>query len=63
MSHNMDHPSSPSTPSTFAGTKVDLAMDLPEFPLIPASRGFCITLGKTLEMFRKTVTQAGISLE
>lgn len=28
---------------------------LPEFPLIPASRGFCITLRKTLVTFKRTL--------
>jgi len=33
---------------------------LPEFPLIPASRGFCITLGKTLAMFKEVLIKENI---
>jgi len=33
---------------------------LPEFPLIPASRGFCITLGKTLATFKEVLVKENI---
>lgn len=33
---------------------------LPEFPLIPASRGFCITLRKTLATFKDVLVKEGI---
>lgn len=33
---------------------------LPEFPLIPASRGFCITLRKTLATFKDVLAKEGI---
>lgn len=33
---------------------------LPEFPLIPASRGFCITLRKTLATFKQVLIREGI---
>ncbi|XP_012284283.1 (E3-independent) E2 ubiquitin-conjugating enzyme UBE2O [Orussus abietinus] len=33
---------------------------LPEFPLIPASRGFCITLRKTLATFKQVLVKEGI---
>lgn len=33
---------------------------LPEFPLIPASRGFCITLRKTLATFKNALVREGI---
>jgi len=33
---------------------------LPEFPLIPASRGFCITLRKTLATFKSVLIKKNI---
>ena len=33
---------------------------LPEFPLIPASRGFCITLKKTLVTFKQVLVKEGL---
>lgn len=33
---------------------------LPEFPLIPASKGFCLTLRKTLVTFRDVLASVGI---
>lgn len=33
---------------------------LPEFPLIPASRGFCITLCKTLATFKEVLVKKNI---
>lgn len=39
----------------FADEKV-----LPEFPLIPASRGFCITLRKTLATFKEVLVKENI---
>lgn len=33
---------------------------LPEFPLIPASKGFCLTLKKTLSFFKEVISSAGI---
>lgn len=33
---------------------------LPEFPLIPASKGFCITLRKTLATFREVLIEENI---
>ena len=37
--------------------------DKPEFPLIPASKGFCISLEKAVLKFRECLAQAGIGLE
>lgn len=39
------------------------AEDMPEFPLIPASKGFCISLEKAVLKFRECLAQAGIDLE
>ncbi|KAK9500379.1 hypothetical protein O3M35_001657 [Rhynocoris fuscipes] len=55
--YNSTHPLSPTTPTTFKQLK-DLHTDgvsLPEFPLIPASKGFCITLRKTLTNFKNVL--------
>lgn len=60
--HNTQHPTSPTTPGTFASSS-NLSLDLPEFPLIPASKGFCITLEKTLQSFKKSALAAGINLD
>ncbi|KOX68893.1 Ubiquitin-conjugating enzyme E2 O [Melipona quadrifasciata] len=58
--HNNQHPLSPVTPTTFKQiSDVDNKI-LPEFPLIPASRGFCITLRKTLATFKEVLIKEGI---
>ncbi|KAF4514131.1 UNVERIFIED_CONTAM: hypothetical protein B566_EDAN019173 [Ephemera danica] len=63
--YNNTHPLSPTTPTTFKqvhGEVVSSAanMPLPEFPLIPASKGFCLTLRKTLVSFRDVLSSVGI---
>ncbi|OAD61943.1 Ubiquitin-conjugating enzyme E2 O [Eufriesea mexicana] len=58
--HNNQHPLSPVTPTTFKQiSDVDNKI-LPEFPLIPASRGFCITLRKTLATFKEVLIKESI---
>ncbi|XP_014470035.1 PREDICTED: (E3-independent) E2 ubiquitin-conjugating enzyme UBE2O isoform X1 [Dinoponera quadriceps] len=58
--HNKQHPLSPVTPTTFKEiAEIDEKM-LPEFPLIPASRGFCITLRKTLATFKEVLVKENI---
>ncbi|XP_043488400.1 (E3-independent) E2 ubiquitin-conjugating enzyme UBE2O [Polistes fuscatus] len=58
--HNNQHPLSPVTPTTFKEiSEIDQKI-LPEFPLIPASRGFCITLRKTLATFRDVLIKESI---
>ncbi|XP_012138962.2 (E3-independent) E2 ubiquitin-conjugating enzyme isoform X1 [Megachile rotundata] len=58
--HSNQHPLSPVTPTTFKQiSDVDKKI-LPEFPLIPASRGFCITLRKTLATFKDVLINEGI---
>lgn len=58
--HNNQHPLSPVTPTTFKQiSDVDNKI-LPEFPLIPASRGFCITLRKTLATFKEVLINENI---
>lgn len=38
-------------------------VDLPEFPLIPASKGFCITLRKTLQQFKSILECVGVTFD
>uniref|UniRef100_A0A0V0G6I3 Putative ubiquitin-conjugating enzyme e2 o-like isoform x1 n=1 Tax=Triatoma dimidiata TaxID=72491 RepID=A0A0V0G6I3_TRIDM len=55
--YNNAHPLSPTTPTTYKQLQ-DMHTDgvsLPEFPLIPASKGFCITLRKTLVNFKNVL--------
>ena len=35
-----------------ASTGLPAGVVLPDFPLIPASRGFCLTLARALEAFK-----------
>ncbi|XP_046607611.1 (E3-independent) E2 ubiquitin-conjugating enzyme UBE2O [Neodiprion virginianus] len=58
--HNSQHPLSPITPTTFKEIANCDEKILPEFPLIPASRGFCITLRKTLATFKEVLAKEGI---
>ncbi|CAL4183407.1 unnamed protein product, partial [Meganyctiphanes norvegica] len=63
--HNSCHPLSPTTPNTFREFHVTAIIqkkvELPEFPLIPASKGFCITLRKTLQSFKQVLQSVGVS--
>ena len=43
------------------GNKI-AAENLPEFPLVPASKGFCISLDKATKKFRETLVQAGVKM-
>ena len=36
--------------------------ETPDFPLIPASKGFCLTLDKALTQFKDSLTAAGVNL-
>ncbi|KAK3930467.1 (E3-independent) E2 ubiquitin-conjugating enzyme [Frankliniella fusca] len=57
--YNNLHPVSPSTPTSFKEIAGD-DLPLPEFPLIPASKGFCLTLKKTLSCFKEVMSSLGI---
>merc|ERR1719422_2251248 len=35
--------------------------DLPDFPLVPASKGFCLTLDKALKQFQESLKSVGIA--
>ncbi|KAK7079278.1 hypothetical protein SK128_002337 [Halocaridina rubra] len=61
--HNKSHPLSPTTPTTFREIHNSGDVDLPEFPLIPASKGFCITLWKTLKHFKAVLGAVGVSVD
>ena len=51
----------PATPTTPSQTSGPAKSDLPDFPLIPASKGFCLTLDKTLTQFEECLTDAGVN--
>ncbi|XP_055938770.1 (E3-independent) E2 ubiquitin-conjugating enzyme UBE2O-like isoform X2 [Argiope bruennichi] len=61
-SYNAEHPLSPTSPTTFkeihSKNYDSSAQDvpLPEFPLIPASKGFCLTLRKSLADFKNILS-------
>lgn len=55
--YNTSHPLSPTTPNTFKEihSKEVETIPLPEFSLIPASKGFCLTLKKSLVIFKEVL--------
>ncbi|GFS49773.1 hypothetical protein NPIL_418651 [Nephila pilipes] len=61
-SYNTEHPTSPTSPTTFkeihskACNSTAQDVPLPEFPLIPASKGFCLTLRKSLADFKNILS-------
>nr|CAD7596442.1 unnamed protein product [Timema genevievae] len=64
--YNNAHPITPTSPTSFRelhGQAISEALNaqLPEFPLIPASKGFCLTLRKSLVTFRETLALVGIT--
>lgn len=62
--YNVSHPLSPTTPTTFREIHNSaVKVDLPEFPLIPASKGFCITLRKTLQQFKSILECVGVTFD
>nr|XP_045602327.1 (E3-independent) E2 ubiquitin-conjugating enzyme UBE2O-like isoform X6 [Procambarus clarkii] len=64
--YNICHPLSPTTPTTFREihkSDTSTKVELPEFPLIPASKGFCITLRKTLQQFKGILESVGVSTD
>lgn len=59
--HNAKYPTSPMTPSTYRMKAVEqdssiLELVPPDFPLIPASKGFCLSLRSALDAFRDILT-------
>lgn len=65
---NANHPASPTSPTVFKEIHNDsfdssnTEIPLPEFALIPASKGFCLTLRKSLVSFKEVLTSANIPL-
>ena len=63
----MDQSSSSTTPATPTTPAPLVAgagkQELPDFPLIPASKGFCLTLDKALIQFEECLTEAGVTLD
>ncbi|XP_042903000.1 (E3-independent) E2 ubiquitin-conjugating enzyme UBE2O isoform X2 [Parasteatoda tepidariorum] len=65
---NTAHPTSPTSPTTFkelynsVGDNSTHGVHLPEFPLIPASKGFCLTLRKSLADFRSLLLSSNINI-
>ena len=54
-------PVTPTTPGVFKNLAPGTA-DLPDFPLVPASKGFCLTLDKALKNFEEALKSVGIDL-
>merc|ERR1712142_234197 len=51
----------PTTPSSsLSSFKNESDFDLPDFPLVPASKGFCLTLDKALNLFVDALKSVGI---
>ena len=51
----------PTTPSSsLSSFKNESDFDLPDFPLVPASKGFCLTLDKALNLFADALKSVGI---
>jgi len=51
----------PTTPSlNLSSFKNESHFDLPDFPLVPASKGFCLTLDKALNLFVDALKSVGI---
>lgn len=53
-------PVTPTTPGNLSLTNAGSG-DLPDFPLVPASKGFCLTLDKALKNFEVALASVGIS--
>jgi len=54
--YNNTHPLSPTTPTSFREWN-NPNVPIPEFPLIPASKGFCLSLKKSLSDFKQVLIQ------
>merc|ERR1712226_1459791 len=56
MSHIQSVAGTPTTPGTSKSS-----LDLPDFPLVPASKGFCLTLDKAIQSFQSALETAVVS--
>jgi len=55
-------PVTPTTPGIFANLTTGI-VDLPDFPLVPASKGFCLTLDKALKHLEESLKSVGIHIQ
>jgi len=62
QSMRMATPVTPTTPGIVSNPAAGSA-DLPDFPLVPASKGFCLTLDKALKQFQESLKSVGIACE
>jgi ubiquitin-conjugating enzyme E2 O len=60
--HNKSAAATPTTPGTFARLSPGL-QELPDFPLVPASRGFCLTLDKSIKSFQEALAVTVMPVE
>ena len=61
---SMEQASAPVTPTTSSSLGAgSLQNDLPDFPLIPASKGFCLSLDKALKQFELCLAEAGVEFK
>ena len=59
---SLEKSSSPVTPMACSAPG-PLTNDLPDFPLIPASKGFCLTLDKAVKHLEECLSDAGVELK
>ncbi|KAG1675351.1 (E3-independent) E2 ubiquitin-conjugating enzyme UBE2O [Nymphon striatum] len=67
-SWNQDHPQTPTSPTVYREAHVDSVPNtdefyLPEFPLLPASKGFCLSLRKALSNLKESMKSKWPHLE
>jgi len=53
VEHNARLATTPTSPGTFS--RQSPALDLPDFPLVPASKGFCLTLDKSIRSLQESM--------
>ena len=58
---SLDHSSAATSP--VSADQPALPEEMPDFPLIPASKGFCLTLNKALTQFKETLLAAGVDVD
>jgi len=59
LEHMESLASTPTTPGT--STKASQGLDMPDFPLVPASKGFCLTLDKAIQNFQSALEAIVVS--
>ena len=58
---SLEHSSAATSP--VSADQPALPEEMPDFPLIPASKGFCLTLNKALTQFKETLLAAGVDVD